>query len=313
MTASMNTGNTAFLNRDVVYSAQLKEILEDELLAMRYVNWLSGFPDGDTFTIPSIGKAVAYDYQEGDAVQYRALDTGEFNFQITEYLASGHSISKKAMQDLFYAEQLMSKFVPEQERAILERLESDILGLQSQQTAAATNSINGRKHRYVATGTNDVLALADVAYANLALNVANVPATGRVAIVGPETAYTLETLSNLVSVSNNPMWEGIVSTGIATGMKFIKNVYGFDVYMSNRLDTIGTETLETVDISGYNANLFFSADAEPFVGAWRQMPMVEQKWDMDFQEMRFVTTCRYGVDLYRPESLVVVMTDPTAV
>lgn len=311
MTAAMNTGNTTFLNRDVLYSAQLKEILEDDLMAMKYVTWLSEFPDGDTFTIPSIGQGSVTDYQEGDAITYSALDTGEFNFTITEYLASGNSISKKAMQDLFYAEQLMSKFVPEQERAIMERLEADILNLQAKQTAGNQNVINGGKHRFVGTGTSNILSLADFAYANLSLNQANVPAQGRVAIVSPETSYHLETLQNLVNVSNNPMWEGIITSGISTGMVFTKNIYGFDVYMSQRVPTIEAETLETVNAAGFRANLFFSTAIDNFIGAWRQMPEVEQEWNKDLQQMEFLTTARYGLDLYRPEGLITVLTAET--
>jgi len=311
--ASQTTINTSNLIRSQIYTAELKEILQDQLMAMTYVNWLTDFPDGDQFIIPSIGQAVAYDYQENDRVQYRSLDTGQFPFTITEYVASAHSISKKTMQDSYLAERLMAEYVPAQERAILEHLEANVLDLQSKQTAGSTNLINGRKHRFVATGTSGVISLNDFAYANLALNVANVPAVGRVAIVSPETEYVINTLTNIVNVSNNPMWEGIVADGIATGMRFSKNIYGWDIWVSNRLSTITSETLESTNIAGYNACLFFSTAANPFVGAWRQQPEVEIKWDMDEQANKFLTTARYGVDLIRPESLVTIMTNPSAV
>jgi len=312
--SSMTTLNTSVLERTSVWSAQLKEILEDELMAMQYVNWMTEFPDGDTFRVPSIGQAMVDDYVEDEAVRYRPLDTGEFTFQINEYISSGHYITKKAMQDLYYADQLMSKFVPSQERAIMEHVESNVLSLQSEQTAANNNVINGRDHRFAAGGTNGVIELADFAYANLALNEANVPATGRVAIVSPATAYHLETLSDLVSVANNPMWEGIVSDGIATGMRFVKNVYGWDVYMSQRLATIDSETLDdkddnSVTCDGFKANLFFSTDTPggTFMGAWRQMPEVDSEYNKDYQRWEFLTTARYDTALYRPEGLVTIL------
>lgn len=71
------TANTSLLIRSEVWSNELKEILRDELLAMQYVDWMTNFPDGDTFTIPSIGTADVDDYQEGEAINYRPLDTGE--------------------------------------------------------------------------------------------------------------------------------------------------------------------------------------------------------------------------------------------
>lgn len=311
--SGMTTGNVSLLTRAEVWSRELKEILEDELMAQSYVRWLSEFPDGDTFKIPSIGQAYVDDYAEDEAVKYRPLDTGQFTFQITEYLSSGTYVTKKAEQDAFYMNELISSFVPKQERAIMEHVEEAVLGLQSQQTAGNTNLINGEKHRYVATGTSDVIDVKDFARANLSLNKANVSANNRVAIVDPSVAYTIETATNLSNVSNNPMFEGIVSTGIATGMRFVRNVYGFDVYTSQRISTIAAETLETQDCAGYKANLFFSADSTvvPFIGAWRQMPEVDTEYNKDFQRTEFVTTARYGVKLYRPENLVTVLSNPS--
>lgn len=316
--SGMTTGNTSLLTRAEVWSRELKEILRDELMAQTYVRWLQEFPDGDTFKIPSIGQAYVDDYAEDESVKYRPLDTGQFTFQITEYLSSGTYVTKKAEQDMFYMNELVSRFVPEQERAIMEHVEEAILGLQSAQTAGNTNDINGGKHRY-AGGNGGIIELADFARANLSLNLANVSANNRVAIVDPSVAYTIETLTNISNVSNNPMFEGIVSSGIATGMRFVRNVYGFDVYTSQRLATISSETLvegdgtNSASRAGYKANLFFSADATvvPFIGAWRQMPEVDTEYNKDFQRTEFVTTARYGVKLYRPENLVVVLSNPS--
>lgn len=303
------TANSSLLIRSEVWANELKEILRDELIAMQYVDWMSNFPDGDTFTIPSIGTGDVDDYTEDEEINFRPLDTGEFQFQITEYLASGNYITRKAEQDLFYASQLMSRFVPEQERALMVRLEGDILKLGPDgQTAADTNTINGGKHRFVATGTSNVMAVEDFARANLSLTLANVPDTNRIAIVHPSVEYTMNTEANIASVSNNPRWEGIVSDGIASGMRFVKNIYGFDVYTTNHLKINGAETLETVAISGFANNLFFSAapGVSPFKGAWRQMPMVDTQFNMTKQRTEFVTTARYGLKLYRPENMVVV-------
>jgi hypothetical protein len=308
------TANSALLTRTEVWSNELKEILRDELDAMRHVDWMTDFPDGDTFTIPSIGSGDVDDYVEDTDVVFRPLDTGEFQFTITEYLSSGNYITRKAQQDLFYANQLMSRFVPEQERALMVRLEGDILKLGPDgQTAADTNDINGQKHRYVGTGTSNVMSIEDFARARLSLKKANVPDTNLIAIVDPSVEFTMNTSTNLVNVSNNPRWEGIVSDGIATGMKFVKNIYGFDVFESNHLKVNATETLETVAISGFVNNLFFSAapGVSPFKGAWRQMPQVDTEFNMLKQRDEFVTTARYGLALFRPENMVVVPTYTT--
>ena len=87
------------LTRSEVWSADLKETLKDELMGMKYVKMLDGFPDGDTFNIPSIGAAQADDYVEDGAIKYRPMDTGNFQFSIDEYVSSGHYITKKNEQD----------------------------------------------------------------------------------------------------------------------------------------------------------------------------------------------------------------------
>jgi hypothetical protein len=279
-------------------------------MSQSYVDWMTEFPDGDTFNIPSIGEAQVEDYVENGAVNYAPLDTGNFQFSISEYLSSGIYITNKAKQDMYYMSQLVSKFVPKQQRAIMENVESTILGLQSQQTASALNNINGAPHRFVASGTNEVMAVADFAKARYSLKKANVPDTNLVAIVDPSVEYTINTLTNLTNVSNNPRWEGIVETGVATGMSFIRNVFGFDVYVSNNLST-ANETIDGVTTAAGKANLFFSASSDvlPFVGAWRQMPTVDSSYEKDNQRDEYVTTARYGVKLYRPENLVTILSD----
>lgn len=312
------TGNSDHLIRSEIWSRELKEIILDELQGMRYVRWLSEFPDGTQLTIPSIGQSTVRDYTENTGIVYDAMDTGEFTFLITEYLSSGTYITDKDKQDAYYSAQLIASFIPKERRALDERIETDIFktgqpdAAQGGQTAANTNTINGAYHRFVGSGTNETMRLEDFAKAKFALRKANVPLSGLVAIVDPSVGYELETLTNIVNVSNNPMWEGIVTTGITTGMRFIKNVYGFDVYESNYLPTGYTETIDGVTATSGTANLFFSvADPMllPFVGAWRQLPRVESERNKDFQRDEYVTTCRYGLKLFRPENFVTVLTE----
>ena len=309
------------LTRSNVWSSQQKEILRDELQGTGYVNWLNEFPDGDTFNIPSIGDATVDDYVENTGVTYNALDTGNFTFTVDKYKSSGTYITNKAKQDMFYMNQLVSSFVPKHARAIMEQVETDIFALQSQQTASAVNSINGAEHRFVATDSTtvsgkQVMNVSDFAKAKFALNKANVPLNNLIAVVDPTVAYHMETKSNLVNVSNNPQWEGIVESGITTGMRFIKNIYGFDVFESNYLASPGVETIDSDAVEvGSVANMFFSADSTilPFVGAWRQMPEVDSEYNKDLQREEYVTTARYGVKLYRPENLVVILSDTVGV
>jgi len=312
---AMTTGNSAVLTRSEIWSTQLKEVLQDNLEAQGWVNWLSEFPDGDQFTIPSIGESTVRDYTEDTEVVMDSLDTGEFTFAITEYLSSGHYITEKARQDLFYSQQLEAKFVPSQARALAEKLETDILalgagGASGGQTASSTNSINGAEHRFIGTGTNETFAVADAAKALFALKKANVPSSNLIAIVDPSVEYALNTITNIVNMSNNPRWEGIIESGIGSDMRFIKNIFGFDFYVSNYLAD-ANETITLTTAAG-KANIFFSAagpDLVPFMGAMRQMPKVDGEYNMKKQREEYITTARYGLKVYRPENLVCVLTD----
>jgi len=317
---AMTTANMSLLTRSEVWSSELKEILRDEMMAQRYVRMLEGFPDGDQFTIPSIGQAQVDNYAEDTAVVYRPMDTGEFTFTVDKYLSSATYITKKAEQDSFYSAELMSRFVPEQERAIMAHFEATTFAApESGVSANSEAAIDGVGHRWAGSGTGAVIAVSDFARARYALKKANVPDTNLIAVVDPSVEYSINTLTNLVSVSDNPRWEGIVADGIATGMRFVKNVYGFDVYTSNYLATATDSALTNkaaspgnVDFSTNNGkvNLFFSAApaAQAFVGAWRQMPEVDYEYNKDFQRHEYVTTARYGVKLYRPENMVRVIT-----
>jgi len=315
----MTTANMDQLTRSEIWSGELKEILRDEMQAQKYVRMLSGFPDGNQFTIPSIGQAQVDDYVEDTSVVYRPMDTGEFNFTIDKYLSSATYITKKAEQDSFYSAELKSRFVPEQERAIMAHFETTTLATPEVGVAAnSTQAIDGVNHRWAASGTGAFISVSDFARARFALKKANVPDTNLIAIVDPSCEFTLNTLSTLTDISNNARWEGIVSSGIATGMTFIRNIYGFDVYTSNYLKEIADSALTNaagtpanVDFSTNKgkANLFFSAASTvtPFVGAWRQMPEVDYEYEKDQQRHEYVTTARYGVKLYRPENMVRIM------
>lgn len=319
--AGMTTSNSDVLIRSEIWSNQLKDTLKDELEATKYVNWID-FPDGNIKTIPSLGDLDAYDYTEDTAIEYTPMALGEFQFTINEYLASATYITNKNRQDSFYASQLEASFLPKQLRAIMVEVEGHVLQTGqpgkdtngNTQTAANQNQINGQDHRWVGADTansNRTLGLKDFAKARLSLKQANVPDVGMTAIVDPSFEYHFNTQAGFLDVSYNPHFEGIVAQGAVTGMRFMRNIYGFDVYVSNYLPTGFSETIDSV-ASGANATaaLFFSTgggDIAPWMGAWRQTPKVDGEYNKDFQREEYVTTARYDTALYRPENLITVL------
>lgn len=323
---AMNTTNGDLIIRSEIWSQQLKDVLQDELEAQNWVDWLTDFPDGNQLTMPSIGEATTFDYVEGDVIRYSNLDTGEFTFAINEYVGSAHSITRKLLQDSFWGSQVQGQFVPKEARAILKRLEESIFrapgpnASQGGQTSASGNTINSFDHRYCGTGASNIISVSDFAYAKLALRKANVPTTNLVAFVDPVSAYHLETTSNITNISNNAQWEGIVTSGLSDGRRFIRNIYGFDVYETNFLDVLtASEAINTTDhvsqtaAVGYVQNVLFSATPGiiPIIGAWRQKPIVDAEFNKDLQQEEYVTTCRWGLKLKWPENMVCILTKAT--
>lgn len=307
-----------YLVRTNVWSRQMKELLLDDLNAMKFVRVLSDFPDGYTINIPSIGAAEQQDFVEGQSVKYNAMDTGNFTFSFDQYKYSANAISEKFKRDSFYAQDVIAAFVPRQHRVLMEGVETRIFAVaNSGQTASNVNLINGADHRFVGTGTSAALTFQDLARVKYALFKANVPQTNLVAVVDPSVAYTIETQTNMVNLlSPQPMWGDIVKDGMVTGFKFRYNIFGFDFYVSNYLPLVGSETVNGTSVTSGVANMFFSAtpgDTCPWIGAFRQMPTVQSKFNMDLQQTEYMTITEYGFKLYRPENMVIVLTNTSVV
>lgn len=313
------TLNNEHLIRSSLWSNDLKEILEAPLMGTMGVRMIGDFPDGDTLNIPSIGQAEVNDYSEGNAVKYTGMDTGNYQFTIDQYKSSATYITNKMKQDSYVMNEIVSGFVPKQARALAASWETYVWSrANAGQTASDPNTINGARHRFVGGGTspaNDIIELKDFAKAAYALDMAYVPQAGRVAIVHPSCEFTLKTLTNIVNVSNNPQWTGVINTGLANGARFFASIYGFDVYISHFLPSGISETVSGNAVTNGVANYFFSTavDGGPMVGHIRQAPKVESEYNKDLQREEYVTTMRYGAKLFRPENLVVCLTDTSQV
>lgn len=305
------------LVRAELWSAELKDVLQEQLMGTKYVRMLNGFPDGNQFTIPSVGELPMRETAELTPVVYDSIDTGEFNFTIDRYVEAATYITDKAKQDSYYAQQLIGMFPTKMRRALDENLEGSVFALANTQTLNDANTINGAAHRFVASGnSNTTLSLDDFAKAKFALDKAQAGGT-RVAIIDPSQEYVFNQLVGAQAFTNNPAFGGIVNGGFVndvTGMRFVKSIFGFDVYVSNFLAT-PTDT----SVGGVSApaspvtNIFMSVggDLTPFVGAYRQMPRVEYERNKDLRRDEYVMNARFGLKLYRPECLVSVISKST--
>lgn len=316
------TGNQSPLIKAQVFSDFMLEAIHDGYLPDGLHRDVSDFGDGDTLFIPVMGETVLRDYVEDSGIEFDAVDTGQISLTITDYVSAGSYITDKLAQDAYKAAALEAAIPREHLRLVAERYESDMLAQVNKQTLGSTNTVNSFAHRWVASSgvTNGVLTLEDFIYAKLAFDKANMPEMNRLAIIDPVQEAALNILVGNQAFTNNPQFEGIVNSGFAKGKRFVRNVYGFDVWVSNRLSTV-TETINggphatSKSVTGGKANVFgvFSDDQHtPFMGAWRQSPQTEGFRNTTFKRDEYSTTARWGFGVQRFEALIGILTSATA-
>lgn len=297
------TTSQPYLIRDDVWSKQIQELLEEELFAQTLVDFVSDFPDGDELHIPTFSNLAARNYAENQDIIYDDMSTGEFTLTIDKYYQLGVAITDKLKQDSFYVSEIQSKFPMHVVRGLMERLENDVFLLHKKQTTNNANTINGQPHRFLSTAAATAhITIKDIAQAKLSMDKANVPKNGRVAIIDPTVSYQLVQIDNVIRQdvygSNSSLKEGF------GGTKFIGTYLGFDFYESNMLDE--ATALDHGPVGVLKANMFLGIEA--LKGAVRQTPSIEFFRNVNKKRDEYSATMRHGLGLYRPESLVVILT-----
>jgi hypothetical protein len=320
---SQLTGNTTAFIEAQQYSQFILENLHDYLLPEGMWRDVSDFGSGTTLNIKTVGTVTLQDAAEDTPLNYSPIDTGTLNLTITDYVGDAWKVSDDLREDGSQVDTLMSMRAMESTRALGENHESRFLAVaNAAQTGANVNLVNGRPHRWVGSAASNArtITLEDFIAMKLAFDKANVPAGGRIAIVDPVVEATLNSIQNLVSVSNNPMFEGIVTEGFARDHKFVKNIFGFDIYTSNFLPSL-TAT-EAINASGYGltsetaavgdkANIFMCVaddSCKPVMHAWRRAPKTEGWRDNEERADKYQVTSRFGFGAQRVDTLGVILT-----
>jgi len=325
---SQLTGNTTAFIEASQYSQFILENLHDYLLPEGMWRDVTDFGSGTTLNIKTVGTVTLQDAAEDTPLNYSPIDTGTLQLTITDYVGDAWKVSDDLREDGSQVDTLMAMRAMESTRALGENHESRFLAVaNAAHTAANLNLVNGRPHRWVAGGagaSTRVATLDDFISMKLAFDKANAPASGRIAIVDPVVEASLNSISNLVSVSNNPMFEGIVTEGFARDHKFVRNIFGWDVYTSNFLPTL-TAT-EALNGSSYNlandtaeigdvANVFMCVaddSCKPIMHAWRRAPQTEGWRDQEERADKYQVTSRFGFGAQRVDTLGVLLTSPSA-
>lgn len=318
-TVNTITNDDLLINR---YSTSTKTVLEEALGLDKHVKWMEGeFPDGNSLKIPTFGQMTVEDYAEGDSIQTQALNSGEYLLTINEYIQAGVQVTEKFRQDAWYGNMALAEAVRGMNVAFVRHKDSKIAHLQAQQTANDPNTLSGANHRFVSAATNNVLGIEDFRLAKHSLAKANSYGR-RIAFIDPDCVYELSAISSLYDQTlygaNAALKEGSVSGNALDADDVNRNLFGrvcgFDTYEYQVLDYGLAETIVATgknagsrSVTSAYANLFLGKDT--FIGAVRSAPAMQTIADPLHKSDIIHATMRYDVDLFRPESLVVVLAD----
>lgn len=307
---SQNRGNsTAFIEAEQ-YSAFILRNLQDGLLPGSFYRNVSDFGNGTTLHIKTVGTVTIQDGAEEVPFDYTPIESGEVTLTITDYVGDAWYVTDELREDGAQVEALMSARSSESTRAIQEIFETRFLKkANTSQTNAAANQVNGFAHRIASAESNNVISLNHFIAMKLAFDKANVPMAGRVAIVDPVVAATLDKTVTL-GRDVTPFAANILANGFDREHSFLMNLYGWNIITSNRLDT-GTFSDGTTSVSNAVANVFMSVaddNTKPVMAAWRRMPKVEGERNKDLRRDEFVTSARWGFGTQRVDTLGIVIT-----
>ena len=307
---SQNRGNsTAFIEAEQ-YSAFILRNLQDGLLPGSFYRNVSDFGNGTTLHIKTVGTVTIQDGAEDIPFDYSPIESGEVTLTITDYVGDAWYVNDELREDGAQVEALMSARSSESTRAIQEIFETRFLAkANSSQVNANANLVNGFAHRIASAETNNVISLNHFISMKLAFDKANVPMAGRIAIVDPVCAATLDKTVSLAR-DVTPFGQQILQNGFDREHTFLMNLYGWNIITSNRLAT-GSFGDGTTTVTSGVANVFMSVaddNTKPIMAAWRRMPKVEGERNKDFRRDEFVTSARWGFGTQRVDTLGIVIT-----
>lgn len=316
MSSQNTTNSTAFIEAQQYSQFILRNLEFGNLPTTMYRN-VSDFGMGTTLNIKTIGAAQIQEVSEEKALTYNAIDTGTVTLQITDYVGDAWSVTDVLRQDGNQIEALMAARAQEATKAINDYFETRFLATaNAAQTSDDQNLINGFAHRLAASGTNDTITEDDLIDLALAFDEGEVPVMGRIGIVSPSVRATFQKLVVINGqVDMNPTNQALMEQGFDRNHQFVLSIHGWNLWVSNKLASIASETIDGNTVTDGKANIFMCiADdqTKPIMVAWRQMPKVEGERNKDLQRDEFLTTARFGMGAQRVDTLGVIVASASA-
>lgn len=305
----LTTNTRAFIESEQ-YSKFILLNLHDGLLPESFYRNVSDFGSGETLHIKTVGTVTIQEASEDTPLIYNPIESGEITMQITDYVGDAWYVTDDLREDGDQVDMLMAARAQESTRAFQENFETRFLEVcNAAQTNANANEINGFAHRVASSETDNVFAIKHLNQMRLAFLKANVPESGNIFICDPVVEATLNNLVN-ITTDVTPFAERIIKEGMTRGMRFVMNIFGWDIFANNRLPR-GDFSDGTTAVTDAVANICMNVmddQTKPVMMAWRRMPKSEGERNKDRARDEFVVRSRFGFGVQRLDSLGVIIT-----
>ena len=309
----LTTNTRAFIESEQ-YSKFILLNLHNGLLPGSFYRNVADFGKGDTLHIKTIGEVTLQEAAEDTALVYNPIESGEITMTITEYKGDAWYVTDDLREDGTDIDRLLAERAVSSTRAFQEVFETDFLKQGALYYANASNprNINGFPHFAVSSETNNVFAFSYMIAMKLAFDKANVPSEGRIFICDPVVEGTLNGLVTITS-DITPFAVSLIEKGIASGQRFLMNIYGWDVMTSNRLHVADAND-GTTSISDGVYNMFMCVlddQTKPIMGVIRRPPKGEGERNKDLARDEHVVRSRYGFGVQRNDTMGCLVTSAT--
>lgn len=318
------TGNTGQFINDHVYSKMILQHLDDMLLPMSWSRNVSDFDKGSILHIKTLGSVTLQEVAENQSISYTPIDTGEITMQISDYVGDGWYITDELKEEGTQVESLMAARARQSSMALSRFYETRWLeAAERAQCKNDANAVNQIPRRYICCGCDPEQLLNMFATMQYAFDQADVPMTGRVAIVDPSMALALNSLfTTPASLAQNFELRGHIPRGFVEEHKFMGNLFGWNIWTSTRLPKIDHEHIDYTPFGGASkeitngvANLFMclaSDETKPIMHAWRKRAALQSNRNWHLRRTEYQTYARFGLGAQRVDTLGVIITDGCA-
>lgn len=299
-----------------ILSGEVLTSLQKGFLPEGFTRDISEYKSGDKFKIPTLGEAIVRDIDPTETdLPVDNMSTGSVELTITKFKGAGNAVEDSWREDSeSAADAMVAQIGASQLLGLRKTWETDFLeAMYDVQTVNDANAFDGLAHKRAAQGGNGQITLEDINLMKFSLDESGASEEGRVLIVPGIVEMTLNNLMGSDAVIyNTPMFEGIIETGMAKSMRFIRNIAGFDIYVNSRLPRVdeaselGNATTGTIvqPCFGFVAG---SDTEKPVMSAWRRQPKVSGERQEAKEREVFWTTARYGFGTQRKETLATTM------